>query len=172
MSPQWANLSQHPVQSLHFFGHTTSIWLVFNTLFFFLLFQQNPKYEVHILKYLSDFDASVKPNGKSGRVSGNSTDHFQLAIQSSRLLMRTPLLNCTFVCALCRYLLRVYDVYPENSSNNTVVKWRFHRHFANSFQLTRSGNTGCNHFICIDTRSFFTEFCKREDNLFLSSEIG
>jgi hypothetical protein len=44
-----------------------------------LLLQQNQKYEiVHILAYLPHLDMAVKPNGKSGPVSGNNMDRFQV----------------------------------------------------------------------------------------------
>jgi hypothetical protein len=46
---------------------------------FFVLWQ-NRKFKAHILAYLPGLDIAVRPNGKSGRVSGNSVDHFQVAI--------------------------------------------------------------------------------------------
>jgi hypothetical protein len=45
-----------------------------------LLLQQNKKYKiVHILAYSPCLDIVVRPNGKSGLVSGNGMDHFQVA---------------------------------------------------------------------------------------------
>jgi hypothetical protein len=34
----------------------------------------------HILAYLPRLDIAAKPNGKSGRVSGNNTENFQVAM--------------------------------------------------------------------------------------------
>jgi hypothetical protein len=51
----------------------------------FLLFQRNKKYKVaHILAYLPCLDKAVRPNGKSGLVSGNSIafDAFETAIEN------------------------------------------------------------------------------------------
>jgi hypothetical protein len=46
-----------------------------------LLLQQNRKYKVvHILAYLPRLDIAVRPNGVSGRVSGNGITRFQVAI--------------------------------------------------------------------------------------------
>jgi hypothetical protein len=60
-----------------------------------LLLQHNRKYEVaSLVAYLSGLDTAVTPNDKSGRVSGNSTDHFQVKIKCQRKLIRGLLLNC------------------------------------------------------------------------------
>jgi hypothetical protein len=46
-----------------------------------LLLARNRKHKfVHILAYLPRFDTAVRPNGKSGRVSGNNMDHFRVSI--------------------------------------------------------------------------------------------
>jgi hypothetical protein len=73
---KWANFSQHLIQSLHYFDHTPSVWLLFELL---LLLQQNRKYKVvNTLAYLPRLDIAMRPNNKSGLVSGNSMDHSYL----------------------------------------------------------------------------------------------
>jgi hypothetical protein len=53
----------------------------FQAVFFFVQLQQNPKYKTSlILAYLPRLGIAARPNGKFGRVSGNSVDHFQLTI--------------------------------------------------------------------------------------------
>jgi hypothetical protein len=48
---------------------------------FFLLLQQDRKYKpVYILAYLPQLYINIRTINKSGRVSGNSMDHFQVAI--------------------------------------------------------------------------------------------
>jgi hypothetical protein len=46
-----------------------------------LLFHKTGKCKlVYNVAYLSRLDRAVRPNGKSGRVSGNSMDHLQVTI--------------------------------------------------------------------------------------------
>jgi hypothetical protein len=46
-----------------------------------LLLQQNMKYKaLRIVAHLPDMDTAVIPNSKSGFVSGNSMNRFQIAI--------------------------------------------------------------------------------------------
>jgi hypothetical protein len=99
----WANLSQNTARSLHYFGRTSLVSLVFKPFYCYLRRIQNIKQSI------SCFICHVRPNGKSDHVSGNSTVHFQMAIQSPRPSIETPLLLYFRICYL-KLLLRVYPL--------------------------------------------------------------
>jgi hypothetical protein len=82
-----------------------------------LLLQQNRKYEVvHPLAYLPRLGIAVRPNGEFGRVSGNSTDHFQAANAIAELYSR-----------ICSLQLFASLVSPVSSFHNRSVKQHLHR---------------------------------------------
>jgi hypothetical protein len=66
-----------------------------------LLLRQNRKFVVHILDYFSRLNVA-------GRVSGNSTNRFAMAISSRGALMGTSFLSRTHVYVFRIYLLCIY----------------------------------------------------------------
>jgi hypothetical protein len=93
-----------------------------------LLLLQNRKHiTVHILTYLRRLDKAVRQNGKSGPVSGNGMDHFQVENYYPGPFMGSTLLSFTLVKILRIYLLRVYSL--SAALVIEPVKWRIPRRF-------------------------------------------
>jgi hypothetical protein len=85
-----------------------------------LLFQQNRKSKiVNILAYLPRLDIAIRPNGKSGRISGNNTDHFQAAIDANSI--------AELYSRICSPQLFPSSLSPLSSPRISAVKGDLHR---------------------------------------------
>jgi hypothetical protein len=64
------------------------------------------KYKFHVLAYFSSLDVTMRPNDRCGWVSGNTTEHFHVAIPAptdENAVAESP----SRTCSLCSYLPRV-----------------------------------------------------------------